>query len=333
MAIRFTERLGSSSADSLIGSTGSIAFGLVGNDSLTSNAGSAYSVLVGGSGDDTYFTRPGTTITIGDMGGGTDTLVTSTLSPSANLRMALVDGRHFATYDVDSGESLIILDFLQERGSIENIRTPEGTFSAAQLLTFAQSQPSFVGNIAWEGLSAFGITHPYSTAETNEAISFYTDRARSLEVPLSPGEEGAVYRFFDADNGTHFYTASVAERNDIIRDLPAYRYEGKAFETADATSPDSIDVFRFFNSETGTHFYTASVDERDDLIDLGGVYLYEGEAYQAYDEAGAGRAALHRFYNTETGTHFYTASETEQDSLEANPGQYRYEGVGYFVEI
>ncbi|MBR0668260.1 hypothetical protein GXW71_28160 [Roseomonas hellenica] len=43
------------------------------------------------------------------------------------------------------------------------------------------------------------------------------------------GEHHPLFRFFRPDNGTHFYTASVQERDSVIATLPAYQFEGVAY--------------------------------------------------------------------------------------------------------
>jgi hypothetical protein len=43
------------------------------------------------------------------------------------------------------------------------------------------------------------------------------------------GAHEELYRFFRADNGTHFFTTSEAERDSIMASLPHYRYEGVAY--------------------------------------------------------------------------------------------------------
>ncbi|MBB3937652.1 hypothetical protein [Aureimonas phyllosphaerae] len=333
MALRFAERVGTPGSDNLAGATNTITFGLAGNDTLTSSGGSVFSVLVGGSGNDTYTSRPGTVITVADNGGGFDRLVTSTLSLGSNTVTAIVDGRHFLALNQDTGEAVFVLDYQQSSNAIEAIQTPDGTFSSVELVAFAQAQPSFQGNLAWEDLLRYGLAQPVSTLDTNEAIAFYAYRATALENALPVGSEDAVYRFFDTRSGSHFYTASVAERDQVAASLPDFRYEGEAFEAAPDGAAGTIDVFRFLNTQTGTHFYTANVAERDLLIQTNGTSRYEGEAYEAYAEDGAGRAALHRFLNTDTGSHFYTASADEQAFVAANFAQYRYEGVGYYVDL
>ena len=39
----------------------------------------------------------------------------------------------------------------------------------------------------------------------------------------------AVYRFYNRETGTHFYTTSVSERDGVIRAFAQFAYEGAAF--------------------------------------------------------------------------------------------------------
>lgn len=333
--VRFVERIGTSASDRIVGITGSVTFGLAGDDLMTSQAGSAYSILIGGSGADTYYSRANTTITIADRGGSAgDVLYTQTLGPSSRAVTALIDNRHFVASNPDTGETVYILDFLKPENYIEEIRTPDGTYTTDGLWQFARSQPSFLGNLRWEDLTSRGLTQPFSTAETNEAISFYDKRAAALEITLPVGDEGSVYRFYNAEKGMHFYTSSVAERDSIAQTLFQYQYEGEAFDAATQAGPNTIDVFRFYNKQTGAHFYTASADERDQVIRTLSNFDYEGVAYKAYTSSENGaHEELYRFFNKQSGTHFYTTSEAERDSIIATLPSYSFEGVAYYVDM
>ena len=103
-----------------------------------------------------------------------------------------------------------------------------------------------------------------------EGVSYAFDASGTVNsVPL--------YRFYNYRKGTHFYTASVVERDEVIRKLwRTYRYEGPQWNVADAGQP----VFRFFNVRTGTHFYTTSVAEKDEVRrKLSRSYHYDGIVY------------------------------------------------------
>lgn len=92
---------------------------------------------------------------------------------------------------------------------------------------------------------------------TNEGVGM-----NAVGSPASDPAAEAVYRFFDAANGTHFFTADIAERNGLIAGDPAMTYEGVAFyEDTTPTAGDSP-VYRFFDSKHGTHLYTESAAEQ-----------------------------------------------------------------------
>jgi len=150
-------------------------------------------------------------------------------------------------------------------------------------------------------------------------ISFYN--SWFPQVSLTP-----VYRFYKTD-GTHFYTASESEKNNIMaRWGYLYKFEGVSYNLTDGAN--TIPLYRFYNTN-GTHFYTASAAERDNINRRwGNIYKYEGVAYSV---SGSG-TPVYRFYNT-NGTHFYTASAAERDNIIRRWGYiYKYEGVAYYIQ-
>jgi hypothetical protein len=127
-------------------------------------------------------------------------------------------------------------------------------------------------------------THFYTASETEkysvlskmaktysyEGVAYGLDTsATSMTTPL--------YRFFNKKTGTHFYTASGAEKDAVIARLSGlYAFEGVAYNVSSDPS-GSTPVHRFFNKKTGTHFYTASEAEKANVIArLSGTYGYEG---------------------------------------------------------
>lgn len=153
------------------------------------------------------------------------------------------------------------------------------------------------------------------------------------EGPLAPASLKPVYRFYNKGNGTHFYTASEAERYTVIRKLAAiYTYEGPAYWVNTANATNSLPLYRFYNQKKGTHFYTASESEKQNVIaTLSGTFTYEGPVYNVSSSA-ENATSMFRFYNRRTGTHFYTASAEERDSVMAKlAGTYTYEGVAYYI--
>ena len=190
--------------------------------------------------------------------------------------------------------------------------------------------PMFIlANLAMET----GADPSTSPAEVKiDYIRAYAEKPVVVQPPSS--DAGTVYRFFDTKCGSHFYTASVAERDNVIKNLPQYRYEGTAFGTSAVSTPDTVDVFRFLNKSTGTHFYTASQVERDHVIQSLANFDYEGVAYRAYSSSGnASHKELYRFYSEQSDSHFYTNSAVERDTILHTLPNYRYEGVAFYVDL
>ncbi len=135
-----------------------------------------------------------------------------------------------------------------------------------------------------------------------------------------------IYRFYNTQTGTHFYSNSPTERNAVLNTADQFLYEGVGFK---ALAKGDDPVYRFYNANTGTHFYTIDAKERDAVKALAG-FQFEGIAYTASDTKIDGSHELFRFYNTKTGTHFYTDNVGERDAVKLI-GNFQYEGVAYYV--
>ena len=166
--------------------------------------------------------------------------------------------------------------------------------------------------------------------------------------PYDCGDE--VFRFYHPDNGVHFFTPSVEERDNIIlNDDWGYRYEGVAYE---APSAGGTELFRFYNRDKGYHFMTANKDEADFITGQDWGYTYEGRSYQvSKTSTEATPNEVYRFYNRDRGIHFYSASESEannvilnslgegynlsnaikEDNLKPDGWGYIYEGIAWYV--
>lgn len=89
-----------------------------------------------------------------------------------------------------------------------------------------------------------------------------------------------VHRFYNTQTGTHFFTSNEAEIGFITENLPAYKYEGKAYQAYSEAQTGTTALHRFYNSDSGIHFYTASQSEMETVkIELSGTYSYDGIAY------------------------------------------------------
>lgn len=143
----------------------------------------------------------------------------------------------------------------------------------------------------------------------------------------------AIYRFFDASDGTHFFTADIGERNTVIQARPDLVYEGAALNAvADpANDPAAIAVYRFFDSVHGTHFYTASSNERDTVVSSRADLAYEGVGFYEHVTPQSGDSAVYRFFDTGSGAHFLTSAAAERATILATRPDYIDEGVAFYA--
>ena len=132
-------------------------------------------------------------------------------------------------------------------------------------------------------------THFYSVSqgERNTLIQTRPDLTyegiglKAVAAPSTDQSAAPVFRFFDVNTGTHFYSASTTERDSILAARPDLRFEGTAFyEHATAQAGDAP-VYRFFDLSDGTHFYTASASERATILSTRADLRDEGVGFYA----------------------------------------------------
>jgi hypothetical protein len=153
--------------------------------------------------------------------------------------------------------------------------------------------------------------------------------------PLAYPGKAPIYRFYNKKNGSHFYTASEAERYTVISKWSAtYTFEGPAYSIETTNPANSVPLHRFYNKKNGSHFYSASAEEVNTVIARwGATYQYEGPVYNVSLSV-EGCVPVYRFYNVKSKSHFYTISAAERDLVIAQwPHVFSYEGVAYFVAL
>lgn len=111
-------------------------------------------------------------------------------------------------------------------------------------------------------------------------IFTYEGAAYSAGLAPAPGMDQPLYRFYNRNTGTHFYTASGAERDQVLsRWADVFSYEGVAYYVG-AGGQGQVPLYRFYNRGTGAHFYTASETERDSVLARwSGTFTYEDPAF------------------------------------------------------
>ncbi len=205
--------------------------------------------------------------------------------------------------------------------------TEGGSSGSPLFLNGTSSNPKVVGQL-YGGLSSCS-----APTETDSYGRFDQAFAASLSDWLSPGKK-PVYRFYNTQLGSHFFTINGTERNSVIGSLPQFAYEGVSFFSYPSTvGPAGLSpVHRFYNTKTGTHFLTISAAEQQYVANTFPQFKYEGISWYAQANAGNGTMPLYRFYRTDNQTHFYTVSLAERDYVINSLGAYyNYEGVAYYV--
>lgn len=131
------------------------------------------------------------------------------------------------------------------------------------------------------------------------------------------------YRYYNTNNGDHFYTSLESELGSGGGD---WKFEGVAGYVHTTAVGSSVPLHRYYHRNSGDHFYTANFGE------LGrgrGDWKYEGVAGFVFPTQQPNTVPFHRYYNRGNGDHFYTTNFNEL----GNGGRdgWKYEGVTGFV--
>ena len=351
------------------GAGNSTLLGGVGNDNLATGAGN--NILDGGENDD-YLASPTTSRGSGadtsdgnslTGGSGADTFfLTKPESSTTGGSTTIIDGE---VIEGDGGTESVelistIADFNTSQG--DRIQLNAGSFDVAPGDNSALAFNNDTGILSLGDTEAVRITNGVdadvlANTEVVENGSVNTG-GDGGEVAIGGdgndainGGDGAdntdgildVYRFFEPEQGFHFYTSSSQERDAVQQQIDngelTYNYEGGSFSAlAEDDDGDPLTgakpVYRFFNNSTGAHLYTISETEKNGIVGNLPDYSLEGVAYYAYDAPQDNTIPLYRLYNSETGTHFFTPSASERDNVLDTLPQYSEEGedaIGFYV--
>lgn len=204
---------------------------------------------------------------------------------------------------------------------------------------FEKDRPELVSTVQIEVYPLEGVIETFETSNvpllnrivlvpSSESLEFLESVNSNVDI-----DEQNIYRFFNQETGSHFYTASEIEKNNVVDNLPNYVFEGIAYEAADPIAGmDGVSiVHRFLNQNTGVHLYTIDEVEKNYIFENLSNYSYEGEVFTAYDSQVEDTIPIYRFYNSAIDAHFYTASDIERETVVNNLLDYSYEGVAYYA--
>lgn len=162
-----------------------------------------------------------------------------------------------------------------------------------------------------------------------------TCKIGNTSPPEEVGETIPVYRFWSPVNNVHFFTASEAEKRNIIDSLAAiWTYEGIAFKAKPVDQCDGASpVYRFWSDRYQKHFYTIKEAEKKMVMERFDDYTwrYEGISYCAFSTQIESTLPIFRFWSNNYSGHFYTIKDAEKKQLEQQPVPiWKYEGIGYY---
>jgi hypothetical protein len=159
-----------------------------------------------------------------------------------------------------------------------------------------------------------------------------------------------VFRFFQYEQGFHFYTADENEKEAVIDRAQKgeldYKLENVAFRVLgsdrDSLTGDKIEgalpVYRFFNRDTGSHLYTMDENEKNNIQAKLSNYSFDGINYYAFasEPQDIETVPLYRLYNTTSGSHLFTTDANEFNTIKNNEDFSHFnvegnQGITYYV--
>lgn len=187
-------------------------------------------------------------------------------------------------------------------------------------------------------LTACGGSQAPESAQSTEGVAAAAPPAASappaadaqagLQADITPQAVGPVVYRFAKSNGAYFYTGNEAEKDDIARNFPNFRYEGVAFSSS--TGDGSVPVYRFANLGNGGYFFTANEGERDFVRQTRPDMRYEGSSFSVASADDPAASPVYRLANLTNGAYLYTVSRPEYDLAVAS-GTWRGEGIAFYA--
>ncbi|MFZ2576405.1 MAG: hypothetical protein WAX22_02865 [Lactococcus hircilactis] len=132
-----------------------------------------------------------------------------------------------------------------------------------------------------------------------------------------------VYRLYNKNTGEHFYTESLAEKNNLAN--VGWNYEGIGWQAA----PQGESVYRVYNpnAKGGDHYYTLSKYEAQSLVKVG--WKWDNGGKPVFYSGGNTNLYVAYNPNAQSGAHNFTTSSAEQSNL-LNVG-WKYGAVAWKV--
>ena len=155
-------------------------------------------------------------------------------------------------------------------------------------------------------------------------------RGKTANMKVVLEKANPMNRLYNPNSGEHFYTASIREKEALVK--LGWNDEGYGWVAPTAEAGKANPVYRLYNPNSGDHHYTMSKNEYETLQVYGWkdekIGWYSADAENA--EPSGEHVAVYRQYNpyaNGAGSHNYTTDKGENDYL-CNLG-WVYEGIAW----
>jgi lysyl endopeptidase len=213
----------------------------------------------------------------------------------------------------------------------------QGGSSGSGLFKGVDSNPQLIGQL-FGGQDASCLTPTISKPQFTVYGRFDVAYNAGMSTWLSPTapepnpNRQPVYRFFNTQLNTYFYTISPAVRDFIFSTQSnVLVYEGISFYTSPTTAAGLSPVYQFYNTSNGSYFYTISEKERAAVATNTPRMRYDGVVLYASATAAAGTVPLYSSFNKTTGSQYFTTSLTVRSNLIAANPQFITDGIAFYV--
>ena len=247
----------------------------------------------------------------GNMNGGMNQQGASSVSLSAGDTVSILDASGNTIYTTTVKKSANSVIFASPQLTTGSTYTLSVNGSAVATATTNGSGSSVIpsGN---NGGNSGSNTSGNSDSNTSGNSDSNTDNDSNTNVVTEDESNTSltpVYRFYNSNNGEHFYSTSEAEKQNLI--AVGWDYEGIAFYNYNSNLGAA--VYRVYNPNSGDHHYTKDYSEYRNLTSIG--WNDEGIAFYVKE---SGDTPVYRLYNPNAlaGSHHYTSNYGEYQTLQ-----------------
>lgn len=158
---------------------------------------------------------------------------------------------------------------------------PDQSPAAARTLVYRLWSPAYGNAHFYTAREEEAFTAAYRSPSTSASPWRFEGVAFAALVSENGGcaEGTPVFRFWSPRFSSHFYTASVAEKDHIVAADRNWTYEGVAYCAFATRTASTSPLYRFWSPRYGKHFYTADQAEADHLRTADPAWQYEDVAY------------------------------------------------------